>query len=301
MTTIEELPLTTTTVRAACPHDCPDTCAMLVTVEDGRATAVARRPRPPVHPRRPLREGQQLPRPRLRPGPRAAPDAPHRPEGQRPVRADHLGRRRSRDRRPVPGADRTSTAPRPIMPVSYLGTQGILNGLNVGDPFFHRLGATVTERTYCDSGACTAYADDDRRHRGRRPGEPRALEVHPPVGVQHDLHEPAPVAVHRRGPASNGAKVVVHRPDAHRTARRADWHIPIRPGTDGALALAMMHVIIAEGLTDEDYVAQLHRRLRRARRARRSSTPRSGRGRRPGSRPRTSARWPASTRPRSRR
>ena len=44
------------------------------------------------------------------------------------------------------------------MPVSYLGNQGILNGLSVGDAFFHRLGATVAERTYCDSGACTAYA-----------------------------------------------------------------------------------------------------------------------------------------------
>ena len=42
---------------------------------------------------------------------------------------------------------------------------------------------------------------------------------------------------------------------AHRTARKADWHIPIRPGTDGALALAMMNVIIAEGLTDAEYVA----------------------------------------------
>ena len=42
------------------------------------------------------------------------------------------------------------------MPVSYLGTQGILNGLNVGDPFFAKLGATVSERTYCDSGSCTA-------------------------------------------------------------------------------------------------------------------------------------------------
>ena len=42
-------------------------------------------------------------------------------------------------------------------PVSYLGTEGILNGLNVGDPFFNKLGATIAERTYCDSGACTAY------------------------------------------------------------------------------------------------------------------------------------------------
>ncbi|MEH3068369.1 MAG: molybdopterin-dependent oxidoreductase [Aeromicrobium erythreum] len=54
--------------------------------------------------------------------------------------------------------------PEAIMPVSYLGTQGIINGLNVGDPFFNRLGATVAERTYCDSGSCNRLRDDDRRH-----------------------------------------------------------------------------------------------------------------------------------------
>jgi anaerobic selenocysteine-containing dehydrogenase len=51
-----------------------------------------------------------------------------------------------------------------------------------------------------------------------------------------------------------GAKVVVIDPVRHRTAAHADWHIPIRPGTDGALALAMLNVIIDEGLTDEAYV-----------------------------------------------
>ena len=51
-----------------------------------------------------------------------------------------------------------------------------------------------------------------------------------------------------------GAKVVCIDPVRHRTAQRADWHIPIRPGTDGALALAMMNVIISEGLHDEAYV-----------------------------------------------
>ena len=63
------------------------------------------------------------------------------------------------------------------MPVSYLGTQGILNGLNVGDAFFDRLGATVTERTYCDSGVLHRLRHDDRRHRGRRSGEPGALDA----------------------------------------------------------------------------------------------------------------------------
>ena len=82
--------------------------------------------------------------------------------------------------------------------------------------------------------------------------------------------------------------------------RTADWHIPIRPGTDGALALAMMNVIIGEGLTDEDYVGDYTRRLRRAGRARRGSTPRNGRRSRPASRPtdiRTLAREYATTQP----
>ena len=55
---------------------------------------------------------------------------------------------------------------------------------------------------------------------------------------------------------ARGAKVVVIDPLRHRTAQSADWYIPIRPGTDGALALAMMHVIINEGLVDKDYVDQ---------------------------------------------
>ncbi len=63
-----------------------------------------------------------------------------------------------RDRRRASARSPTSTAPRRSCRCSYLGTQGILNGLNVGDPFFAKLGATVTERTYCDSGSCTAYA-----------------------------------------------------------------------------------------------------------------------------------------------
>jgi anaerobic selenocysteine-containing dehydrogenase len=53
---------------------------------------------------------------------------------------------------------------------------------------------------------------------------------------------------------SNGAKLVVVDPLKTRTAREADWHIPIRPGTDAALALGLMNVIIAENLVDDDYV-----------------------------------------------
>ena len=140
------------------------------------------------------------------------------------------------------------------MPVSYLGNQGILNGLSVGDGFFHRLGATVTERTYCDSGACTAYASTIGATAGVDPESlvhSRYIILWATNTISTNLHLWPIIAEAQK----NGAKVVCIDPMRHRTAQRADWHIPIRPGTDGALALALMNVIISEGLTDEDYVA----------------------------------------------
>ena len=140
-----------------------------------------------------------------------------------------------------------------IMPVSYLGTQGILNGLNVGDPFFARLGATVTERTYCDSGSCTAYAMTIGDTAGVDPESlvhSKFILVWACNIISTNLHLWPYITEARK----RGAKVVVVDPVRSRTAAAADQHIALRPGTDGALALAMAHVIIAEGLTDADYV-----------------------------------------------
>ena len=143
--------------------------------------------------------------------------------------------------------------PTSIMPVSYLGTEGILNGLNVGDPFFNKLGATISERTYCDSGSCTAYSMTIGATAGVDPESlvhSRFIVIWACNMISTNLHLWPIVAEAQR----RGAKVVVIDPVRHRTAQHADWYIPIRPGTDGALALALMHVIIAEGLVDEDYV-----------------------------------------------
>jgi anaerobic selenocysteine-containing dehydrogenase len=76
--------------------------------------------------------------------------------------------------------------PKAILPYSYLGTEGILNGLNVGEAFFNKLGATISERTFCDSGSCTAYFMT-------------IGPSHHSVGMQHHQHQLAPLAVHRRG------------------------------------------------------------------------------------------------------
>jgi anaerobic selenocysteine-containing dehydrogenase len=143
--------------------------------------------------------------------------------------------------------------PQAILPYSYLGTEGILNGLNAGDAFFNKLGASISERTFCDSGSCTAYFMTI----GPTPGVDPESFVHSRYiilwacnVISTNLHLWPFIAEARR----RGARVVVIDPVRTRTAQQADWHIPIRPGTDGALALGMMHVIASENLVDTDYV-----------------------------------------------
>ncbi|MQA13087.1 MAG: molybdopterin-dependent oxidoreductase [Pseudonocardiaceae bacterium] len=243
-----------TVVRAACPHDCPDTCAMLVTVEDGRATEVRGDPEHPFtrgglcvkvnnYTDRVYSEGRVL-HPLRRVGPKGS------GRFEQISWDDALDEIATRFRSVI-----AEHGPEAIMPVSYLGTEGILNGLNAGDAFFNSLGATISERTYCDSGSCTAYTMTIGATAGIDPESfvhSRYIIIWACNMVSTNLHMWPFVAEAQR----RGAKVVVIDPVQHRTAKHADWHIPIRPGTDGALALAMMHVIIDEGLTDDDYVAR---------------------------------------------
>jgi anaerobic selenocysteine-containing dehydrogenase len=241
------------TVRGACPHDCPDTCAMLVTVENGKATKVRGDPDHPFtqgglcvkvndytnHTYSPNRVLYPL----RRVGPKGA------GQFERITWDAALDEIAARFQSII-----DEYGGQAILPYSYLGTEGILNGLTVGDPFFHRLGATVSERTFCDSSACTAYF--------MTLGPTAGLDPESFVHSKYILLWACNIRstnLHLwpfiKEAQERGAKVVAIDPLRHRTAQSADWYIPIRPGTDAALALGMMHVIIAEGLVDEDYVA----------------------------------------------
>jgi anaerobic selenocysteine-containing dehydrogenase len=240
-------------VRGACPHDCPDTCAMLVTVENGKATKVRGDPDHPFtqgglcvkvndytnHTYSPNRVLYPLRR------------VGRKGEGQfeRITWDDALDEIATRFQAII-----DEYGGQAVLPYSYLGTEGILNGLTVGDPFFHRLGATVSERTFCDSSACTAYF--------MTLGPTAGLDPESFVHSRYILLWACNIRstnLHMwpfiKEAQERGAKVVAIDPLRHRTAQSADWYIPIRPGTDAALALGMMHVIIAEDLVDEDYVA----------------------------------------------
>jgi anaerobic selenocysteine-containing dehydrogenase len=241
-----------TTVVGACPHDCPDTCSILTTVEDGKAIAVRGNPDHPFTRGRlcvkvnnyeeRVYSDKRVLHPLKRVGPKGS------KQFQR-ISWDEAIETIATRWKSIIATDGAQA----ILPYSYLGTQGIINGLNVGDPLFNKLGATVSERTFCDSGSCTAYMMTI----GPTPGVDPESFVHSKYILLWACNTLGTNSHHWpfiEQAKKAGAKLVVIDPVRTRTARLADWHIPIRPGTDAALALAMMHVIIKENLVDRDYI-----------------------------------------------
>jgi anaerobic selenocysteine-containing dehydrogenase len=144
--------------------------------------------------------------------------------------------------------------PQAIVPYSYLGHQGLIHGLNGGDSFFNRLGATVMERTFCGEGAATAWLLTMGPSGGMDPESfihSKYIIIWACNSVSTNLHHWHVV----KDAQKRGAKVVVIDAYASRTAKEADWHIAPKPGSDGALAMAMIHTLIDEELIDRDYVA----------------------------------------------
>jgi anaerobic selenocysteine-containing dehydrogenase len=143
--------------------------------------------------------------------------------------------------------------PQAILPNSYLGHQGLVHGLNGGDAFFNKMGATVCERTFCGEGSCTAWLTTV--------GPTAGLDVESYIhskyivlwacnSISTNLHHWEIV----HDAQKKGAKVVVIDAYKSKTAKHADWHIAPKPGTDGALAMAVINSIIEQGLVDKDYV-----------------------------------------------
>jgi len=241
-----------TTHHGGCPHDCPDTCSMVFEVEDGKLTGVRGNPDHPMtrgslcvklkdyekrhyHPDRLLY-------PMRRTGPKGS------KQFERITWDEALDEITDKWKAII-----EEYGPQSIMPYSYLGNQGLVHGLNGGDAFFNKMGATVCERTFCGEGSCTAWLTTV--------GPTAGLDVESYVhskyivlwacnSVSTNLHHWAIVQDARK----KGAKVVVIDSYKSRTAKQADWHICPKPGTDGALAMAIINSIIEQGLVDKDYV-----------------------------------------------
>jgi anaerobic selenocysteine-containing dehydrogenase len=142
-----------------------------------------------------------------------------------------------------------------IMPYSYLGNEGLVQGLTAGDAFFNKLGTTVNEKTFCASGSSTAWLLTVGPTGGVDPESfvhSKYIVIWACNSISTNLHH-WPFVLEAQ---KNGAKVVVIDSYRSRTAKQADWHIMPKPGTDGALAMGVIASLIRQGLVDRDWVDQ---------------------------------------------
>jgi anaerobic selenocysteine-containing dehydrogenase len=241
------------TIRTVCAHDCPDMCSLLAHVEDGRVVKIE------GDPDQPFTAGfacakvnRDL-------------DLVHSPERiQTPLR--RIGRKGEGQFAPISWdaaldeiAARWQTVIAESGPLALLGyaysahqgqmNRGLVNGL------FHALGTSRLQGgTVCDTCCETAWDHTVGPVGG---ADPEAV-VHSDLIVAWGV-DLVTTNVHfwtlAEKVRKTGVKLVVIEPRRSRTAQRADWHLPIRIGTDAALALGMMHIMVREGLADRDYLA----------------------------------------------
>lgn len=237
--------------RSVCPYDCPDACGLLVEVDDGRAVKVSGDPDHPFtrgflcskmrHYERTVHSERRLQKPLLRSGAKGS-------GAFVPISWDEAaGRIAGRWREII-----ASHGAEAILPYSYAGTMGLVQR-NAGHPFFHRLGASRLDRTICSPAKSAGW----RAVMGDTPSvDPDEVAksdlvilwgINAAVTSVHFMHG---VTAAKR----SGAKVWLI--DTYRTptAAAADRVILIRPGSDGALALAIMHVMVRDGLCDMEFI-----------------------------------------------
>jgi anaerobic selenocysteine-containing dehydrogenase len=145
--------------------------------------------------------------------------------------------------------------PESILPYSYAGTMGLLNGSGMDRRVFHRMGASRLDRTICSAAGAAGLNDALGLRYGIEPEQFRHAKLIIAWGANilgTNVHLWPFIVEARR----NGAKFYTIDPHQNRTGKLSDRHYAIRPGTDAALALAMMHVILSEGLEDRGYVEQ---------------------------------------------
>jgi len=242
----------TRTHFGACPHDCPDTCAMIYEVEDEKLVSVK------GNKDHPMTRGTLCVKVKDYEKRHYHPDRllyPHKRVGKKGEKKfERISWKEAIDTihsKWVKIID--EYGPQAILPFSYLGNQGLVHGLNGGDSFFNKLGATVCERTFCGEGSCTAWLSTIGPTAGVDPESyihSKYIVIWACNSVSTNLHHWAIVQDAKK----KGAKVVVIDSYKSRTAKQADWHLSPKPGTDGALAMAVINHIIKNDLTDKDYI-----------------------------------------------
>lgn len=241
------------TVLGACPHDCPDTCSLVTTVVNGVATRVQGNAQHPMtggvlcakvskytertyHPERVLT-------PLRRSGPKGS--GQFEPVSWDEALADiaqrlhHIAQRN----------------PEAILPYSYAGTMGRVQGESMDRRFFHQLGASLLDRTICASAGSTALQHTYGGKLGMRVeffAESKLILIWGSNSIGSNLHFWRIAQEAKR----NGAKLICIDPRKSETADKCHAHLQLLPGTDAALALALMHELIHNDWLDHDYIAE---------------------------------------------
>jgi anaerobic selenocysteine-containing dehydrogenase len=252
-------------VHAVCSHDCPDSCGVLVTVDGrtGRAVKIQGDPAHPVtrgflcgkvakyldrvySPDRllyPMRRRKGVPKGLLAQGREA--EAFERTTWDEAL--DEIAAKLKKIA--------AEFGPESVLPYSYAGTIGKLGYGSMDRRFFHRLGASQLDRTICSTAGGVALTSVYGVKLGTSPQDFAHAGLILAWGANvhgNNVHLWPFIEEARR----KGAKLVVIDPYRTRTAALADEHLVINPGTDAALALGMMHVILSMGLEDREYVAR---------------------------------------------
>ncbi|HEY2683359.1 MAG TPA: molybdopterin oxidoreductase family protein [Steroidobacteraceae bacterium] len=238
-------------VKAACPHDCPDTCALEVHVRDGVAlkvtgaaehgptagvlcTKVARYTERTYHP-------QRLLHPMGRTGKKG--------EGRfERISWDQALDEIVRRLKPIAAEN-----PEQILPYSYAGTMGLVQGESMSMRFFNRMGASLLDRTICSSAGSAGHEITLGKRLGvdvELADQAKLIIFWGANAITSSVHFWARAQQAKR----NGAMLVAIDPYRSLTAEKCQKHIALLPGTDGALALGLMHVLIREDLLDHDYI-----------------------------------------------
>jgi anaerobic selenocysteine-containing dehydrogenase len=240
-------------VRGACPHDCPDTCALVTTVQDGVALKVQGNPdhqhtqgvlcnkvsrytERTYHPERVLR-------PLRRVGPKGS--GRFEPVSWDQALDDIAARLKAIAARDAQG----------ILRYSYAGTMGLVQGDGMAERFFNRLGASLLDRTICSSAGGEALAWTLGTKAGTRVeffSESKLIVIWGSNSITSNLHFWRQAQIAKRA----GAKLICIDPRRTETAEKCHEHLQLRPGTDAALALAVMHELIVNDWLDHDYIAR---------------------------------------------
>ncbi len=242
-----------TTVRGACPHDCPDTCALKITVEAGRVTKVVGDPdHPPTHGALCTKVSRYAERtyhservltPLKRSGPKGA--GVFTPVSWDQALTDIASRLHA-----IAAVD-----PAAIVPYSYAGTMGLLQSESMAARFFNRLGASRLDRTICSSAGGDALAATYGAKLGmhlRHFADARLILIWGSNSIAANLHFWTFAQQAKRA----GAKLICIDPRRTETADKCHQHLALLPGTDSALALGLMHELITHQWLDEDYIAR---------------------------------------------